>query len=135
VSVAGARGRNPELCEGSTKGNNVGFEQATIKVEKETEFEELKNAVKQAFQLGVVDRFLKELCKRNLRVRDWDAIVAARILEKVGQTLTASGKTARGLYDLLTVSDRAQIREFYLFRIEEVDPKLRTKFHKIYQYY
>jgi hypothetical protein len=113
----------------------VGFEQATIKVEKETEFEELKNAVNQAFQPGAVDRFLKELRKRNLRVRDWDAILAARILEKVGQTLTASGKTAQGLYDLLTVSDRAQIREFYLFRIEEVDLKLRTKFHKIYQYY
>ncbi|MBV8052203.1 MAG: hypothetical protein JOZ80_13485 [Acidobacteriaceae bacterium] len=112
----------------------VGFEQATIKVEKEAEFEELKNTVDQVFQPGTVERFLKELRKRNLRVRDWDAIVAGGILERVGQKMTA-GKAAQGLYDLLTVSDRAQIREFYLFRVEEVDPKLRTKFHKIYQYY
>jgi hypothetical protein len=35
----------------------------------------------------------------------------------------------------LTVSDQAQIREFYLSRIEEIDADLRHKFKKLYQYY
>ena len=40
--------------------------------------------------------------------------------------------------DSLTVTmepDQAQIKEFYLSKIEEVDAELRTKFHKLYQYY
>jgi hypothetical protein len=43
--------------------------------------------------------------------------------------------TARSLYGSLPVSDQAQMREFYLSKIEEVDPALRAKFHKLYQYY
>jgi len=27
------------------------------------------------------------------------------------------------------------MKEFYLSRIEEVAPEVRTKFHKLYQYY
>ena len=30
---------------------------------------------------------------------------------------------------------QAQIREFYLSRVEEVDPKLRTRFQKLFRYY
>ena len=43
--------------------------------------------------------------------------------------------TARTLYEALPVSDQAQVREFYLSKVEEVDPALRAKFHKLYQYY
>jgi len=39
------------------------------------------------------------------------------------------------LYEALPLSDQAQIREFYLSKVEEVDAALRTKFHKLYQYY
>jgi hypothetical protein len=39
------------------------------------------------------------------------------------------------LYQALTVSDQAQLREFYLSRIEEVAPALRTKFQQLYRYY
>jgi hypothetical protein len=39
------------------------------------------------------------------------------------------------LHEALPVSDRSQVREFYLSKVEEVDPALRAKFHKLYQYY
>ena len=48
-------------------------------------------------------------------------------------TLAKSG--AQKLYQALTVSDQAQMREFYLSRVEEVDSALRTKFQQLYRYY
>jgi hypothetical protein len=109
------------------------FEQAVIKVDKEREFDELKYFVVHAFAPDKVEAFLKQFKKHGLRVRDWDSVLAKRMLEKVDGSHV--NKTAQELYDSLTVSDKAQIREFYLFRVEEVEPKLRTRFHKIYQYY
>ena len=109
------------------------FEQAVIKVDNEREFEELKGIILRAFAPETAEKFLRHLKKQGLRVRDWDALLAKRTLERFAEKLT--GKTAQALYDSLTLSDKAQIREFYLFRVEEVDPKLRTKFHSIYQYY
>ena len=108
----------------------MGFEQATISVEREKEFEELKSAINGAFSGEKVEAFLKRLQRGNVRVRDWVSVLG--VLEKIAGT--PSGEL-QGLYGKLTVSDQAQIREFYLSRVEEVDPKLRTKFHKIYQYY
>ena len=113
----------------------MGFEQATIKVEKEVEFEELKAAVERSFWPESVEQFLKRLSGEGLRVRDWDAVLAKRVLEKSDPVLGKSGKKASELYQALSLSDQAQMREFYLFRVEEVDPKLRAKFQKIYQYY
>ena len=82
------------------------FEQGVIKVEKEREFGDLKAAMEQAFAADAID----------LATGD-----------KAG--------TARSLYGSLPISDQAQVREFYLSKIEEVDPALRAKFHKLYQYY
>jgi hypothetical protein len=42
---------------------------------------------------------------------------------------------ARQLYESLPVSDQAQMREFYLSKLEGVDVALRHKFKKLYQYY
>ena len=109
------------------------FEQAVIKVDNEREFEELKSVVIRVFAPEMAERFLRQLKKQGLRVRDWDSLLAKGTLEKVDESL--AGKTARELYDSLTLSDQAQIREFYLVRVEEVDPKLRTRFQSIYQYY
>jgi hypothetical protein len=113
------------------KDKEVGFEQATIGVEREKEFEELKSAIARAFSQEKVETFLKRLQRANVRVRDWELVLG--VLEKLDGK--QSREALKSLYAKLTVSDRAQIREFYLFRVEEVDPKLRTKFHKIYQYY
>jgi hypothetical protein len=133
VSVAGARSRNPERgLRGIFEGGDVGFEQATIKVEKEKEYGELKGAVGHAFGADRIEKFLKRVNREGVRVRDWDSVLTKRILEQV-----AEGKpsAAQGLYEALPVSDKAQIREFYLSQVEEVDPKLRTKFQKLFRYY
>ncbi|HEY6338995.1 MAG TPA: hypothetical protein VIW68_10920 [Candidatus Sulfotelmatobacter sp.] len=110
----------------------MGFEQATIKVEKVAEFGKLQSAVEQAFLSGKVERFLKQLDRKGIRVRDFDAILAAGLLE---QATGDSGLSGRQLYQSLPVSDQAQMREFYLSKLESVDIALRHKFKKLYQYY
>jgi len=103
----------------------MGFEQAAIKVEKQQEFGELKAAIERAFRPQAVESFLKKMQGKGIRIRDFDSLVRRGILDDGTQEL----------YQSLAVSDRAQLREFYLSRVEEVEPRLRTKFHKIYQYY
>jgi|SRR5579863_240163 len=113
----------------------AGFQQAVIKVEREAEFEELKGAINRSLGPDKAEGFLKRLRSHDLRARDWNSVLAKGVFEKVDDSLARSGKTARSLYQSLTVSDQAQIREFYLSRVEEVDPGLRANFHKLYQYY
>jgi len=110
----------------------VGFEQGVIKVEKEREFGDLKVAVEKAFAPSRVAEYLKELENRGIRVRKLDAVFAADLIDRV---VGDKAGTARSLYESLPVSDQAQIREFYLSKLEEVEPALRAKFHKLYQYY
>ena len=109
----------------------MAFEQAAIKVENAQEFAALQAAVEQAFSPDSVERLLKQLDRRGIRVRDFDALLAKRVLEAVGE----AGLNARQLYDALPVSDQAQMREFYLSKLEGVDTALRHKFKKLYQYY
>ena len=110
----------------------MAFEQATIKVEKVEEFGKLQAAVEQAFLPGKAERFLKQLDRKGIRVRDFDGILTARLLEDVAGD---SGLNAQQLYQGLPVSDQAQMREFYLSKLEGVDVALRHKFKKLYQYY
>ena len=110
------------------------FEQATIKVEKEKEFGELKSAILTAFSPENVQMFLKRVSSAGVRVRDFDAILRKGVLEQIGGAV-AKGQKAQAFYSSLPVTDQAQIKEFYLFKIEEVAPELRAKFQKIYQYY
>jgi hypothetical protein len=42
---------------------------------------------------------------------------------------------ALALYEGLPLSDQAQMREFYLSKLEAVDVGLRHRFKKLYQYY
>jgi hypothetical protein len=110
----------------------VAFEQATIKVEKVEEFGKLQAAVEEAFSPEKVKRFLKGLQRARIRVRDFDAVVVLGALEAVTGRADLS---ARRLYNSLTLSDQAQMREFYLSKLEGVDIALRHKFKKLYQYY
>ena len=108
------------------------FEAGVIKVEKEREFGDLKAAIEKAFAADRVAKYLKGLDSRKIRIRNLDAAFAADVIDRaVGD----KAGTARSLYGSLPVSDQAQMREFYLSKIEEVDPALRAKFHKLYQYY
>jgi hypothetical protein len=107
------------------------FEQATIKVEKVQEFAELQAAVEQAFLATNAERFLKQMDRKSVRVRDFDGVLAKKILESVVSAKVDAGK----LYQALTLSDQAQMRELYLSKLETVEQALRHKFKKLYQYY
>ena len=109
----------------------VAFEQAAIKVEKAEEFARLQAAVEQAFLPEKAEQFLKQLDSKGIRVRDFDAVLAKRVLERFGE----QGLNALQLYQALTLSDQAQMREFYLSKLETVEQSLRHKFKKLYQYY
>jgi len=111
----------------------VAFEQATIKVEKEKEFAELKAAITRAFAPESVEKYLKRVASAGLRIRDFDSVLAKRVLEQVA--VFGKGQSAKDLYAALTLTDQAQMKEFYLSKIEEVGPELRAKFQKLYQYY
>ncbi len=108
------------------------FEQGTIRIEKEREFGDLKAAMEKAFAAGQVAKYLQELDRRGIRIRNLDAAFAADAIDRAAGDKAG---TARALYSSLPVSDQAQVREYYLLKIEEVDPALRAKFHKLYQYY
>ena len=114
----------------------MAFEQATIKVEKQQEFAKLQAAVEQAFLAEKVERFLKQLDRKGIRVREFDAVLSARVLEDaVGGSAAKSDLSAWQLYQALPLSDQAQMREFYLSKLETLDIALRHKFKKLYQYY
>jgi hypothetical protein len=109
----------------------MNFEQATIKVVKEREFGELKGAIERVFSGDRVVKYFKALDGRRIRARSLEAILAAKVIDLVAESKPG---TARSLYESLPVSDQGQVREFYLSKVEEVDPALRAKFHKLYQY-
>ena len=108
------------------------FEQATIKVQKEAEFAQLQAAVERVFLPENAERFLKQLDRKGIRVRDFDGVLAARALEGAGGS--KADLNASQLYQALPVSDQAQTREFYLSKLEGIDAALRHKFKKLYQY-
>jgi hypothetical protein len=112
----------------------MAFDQATIKVEKEKEFGELKNAVLAAFSAENVQKFLKRVSSAGIRIRDFELILAKGLFEQI-EGAVAKGQNAQALYSSLTVTDQGQLKEFYLFKIEDVSAELRAKFQKIYQYY
>ena len=115
----------------------MAFEQATIKVEKQQEFAKLQAAVEQAFLPEKVERFLKQLDRKGIRVREFDGVLSARVLEDAvgGGSAAKSDLSAWQLYQALPLSDQAQMREFYLSKLETVDIALRHRFKKLYQYY
>jgi len=111
------------------------FNQAAIKVEKEREFEQLKAAIGRAFSGDHTLAFLKRVQSRGMRIRDFDAVLAKGVIDDVDQGLANAGKRTQQSYQEMATSDQAQIREWYLTKVEEVDPELRARFHKLYQYY
>ena len=112
-----------------------GYQQAVIRIEHEKEYQELKGAIRRAVGPEKMKQFLKRVESSGLRVRDVEAVLSKGLLEKVDESLAKSGQTAQQLYEALTVSDQAQLREFYLSKIEEIEPALRAKFQKLYSYY
>ena len=111
----------------------VSFQPTAIRVEKEKEFEELRGAIDRALGPERVEKFLKRVRRSGARIRDLEVILARGVFEKVDDTLAKLG--AQKLYQALTVSDQAQMREFYLSQSRRSGSALRTKFQQLYRYY
>ena len=112
----------------------MAYQQAQIAVTKTEDFEQLKSALDRIFNASV-ENFYGKLQSRTVYVREFEKVLDQGILESVDSALAKSGKTAKALYESLTVSDQALMREFYLERIEKVDAKVRQKYQKVYRYY
>jgi hypothetical protein len=109
----------------------MAFEQAAIKVEKAEEFGKLQGVIEQAFAADKVERFLKQADRKGIRIRDFETALKQRVFDGFGE----AGLNGQQLYQALVLSDQAQIREFYLSKLETVEQSLRHKFKKLYQYY
>ena len=110
----------------------MAFEQATIRIDNEQAFGELRAALDQLFSPDRITKYLKKLNSEGLRIRELDAIVASGSIEQIAGLKPGR---VRVLNQSLTVSDQAQLRELYLSKIEEVAPELRAKFNKLFRYY
>ncbi len=111
------------------------FEQAGIKVEKEQEFQALKQSIERLLSPALIEKFFNKLDKKSVRIREFEKVLDLKLMEAVDETLAKAGRSAKQLYGALPVTDQGQMREFYLTKIEEVSPELRQKFHKLYSYY
>ncbi|PYX14036.1 MAG: hypothetical protein DMG84_16740 [Acidobacteria bacterium] len=103
------------------------YQQAVIRIEHEKEYQELKGAIQRAVASEKMKQFLKRVESGGIRVRDVEAVLAKGLLEKVDESLAKSGKTAQQLYEALTVSDQAQLRELYLSKRVMKRPHARCR--------
>jgi len=110
------------------------FQQADIAIEMPAEFERLQSAFARVFAAPAVEPWLRLLKSRKVAVRDFHRVLREKLLEQSDQVLAQGGRTAEQLYEALTVSDQAQMREFYLTLLEAVSLPLREKYKKLYRY-
>src|SRR5215475_10657074 len=113
----------------------MAYEQAQIPVQKAENFELLRSAVERAFAPATVEKFYRAMQDKGIRVREFEKMLAAGLLEEADPVLAGAGRKARELYEGLALSDQALMREFFLERIERVDANIRLKYQKIYRYY
>jgi hypothetical protein len=107
----------------------MAFEQAKLAVGNEPAFNEFTGVLALAFSPQNVERFLKSVGKKSLRVREFERVRDAGLLD-----VFREGKSVTELWGQLAVADQSQVREKYLTRLEEVAPEVRAKFAKLYQY-
>jgi len=95
----------------------------------------LQSGLQRVFAAKTVEGFLKLLQRKGVPIRDFDRVLRKRLLESADAVLSKGGRSAKQLYEALSVSDQAQIREFYLTALEEVELSLREKYSRLYRYY
>jgi hypothetical protein len=101
------------------------FEKPILPIADPQSFDAVRSAIEASFSSGKVADFLKSLARKSLRIRDFESILANRLL----------GDKTRTEYEKLGNADQGQIREFYLASLEKVAPEMREKFFKLYAYY
>ena len=105
------------------------FVQAQIKVGNEAAYAEFKSVLEGAFGAANVEGFLKSVGKKSLRVRQFEQVRDAGLLDRF-----RGGKSVSELWSALAVGDQGLVRELYLTKLEEVAPEVRQKFATLYQY-
>ena len=113
----------------------MAYEQAQIPVQKAEAFAQLRAALERIFSSAALEKLYGRMESKGVAAREFEKIVGLGLLEEADATLAGCGKTANQIYQSLTVSDQALMREFYLERLEKVDPQVRLKHQKIYRYY
>jgi predicted N-acetyltransferase YhbS len=63
------------------------FQQTVIRIEKEKEFEELRDAIDRALGSERAGKFLKRVRRAGARIRDLEVILARGVFERVDDTL------------------------------------------------
>ena len=111
------------------------YEQAQIPVQKAEAFEQLRAALERIFSSAALEKLYGRMESKGVAAREFEKIVALGLLEKADAKLAGSGNTANQIYQSLPVSDQALMREFYLERLEKVDPNVRLRYRKVYGYY
>ncbi|HEY5380771.1 MAG TPA: hypothetical protein VIJ65_00835 [Acidobacteriaceae bacterium] len=101
------------------------YERPPVAVADPATFAVVKRAVEGSFATHNVEKFLRSLERAGLRIRDFEAVLAAGKLG-VGTAVE---------YGKLTDGDQGQIRELYLASLEKVEIPLRDKYFKLYAYY
>ena len=101
------------------------YERQPLPITNPQAFAAVKATIESAFSSGRVADFLKSLDRSRIRIRNWDAMLAAGKL----------GGNAAADYAKLSPGDQGQIREFYLENLEQVQPAVREKFFKVYSYF
>src|SRR5262249_50349093 len=114
---------------------DMAYEQAQIPVQKAEAFEQLRAALERIFSSTALEKLYRRMESKGVAAREFEKIVALGLLEKADAKLAGSGNAADQIYQSLPVSDRALMREFYLERLEKVDPNVRLKYRKVYGYY
>jgi len=113
----------------------MAFEQAGIPVQKTEEFDQLRAAIDRVFAAECIEKLLGRIQGSGVRVREFEGALEKRVFEAVDPALARSGRSAQQLYSVLTLSDQALMREFYLERVEKVEAGVRQRFQKAYRYY
>jgi hypothetical protein len=101
------------------------FEQAVLPVKDEATFSAVIQSLNQAFSPKSVEDFLHRIKRAGLRARDFESVLGKGLL----------GKEVPARYAMLGNSDQGQVREKYLWLVEQVPQELRARFLKIYAYY
>ena len=81
----------------------MAFTQAQIKVGNEAAFAEFKSVLEGAFSAANVEGFLKSVGKKGLRVRQFEQVRDAGLLDRF-----RGGKSVSELWSALAVGDRQQ---------------------------
>ena len=101
----------------------VGFEQATIKIENEATFGELKASIDRALAAATVEKFLKRLKSKGIRIRDFDSVLGKQVIEAVDSSLQQAGKTAKSLYGGLSEALIHQVHHAAILRSANHTPR------------